>query len=118
MSPLEQPFSAQEVKREMSNVKQNGKDGRYRMPDARYLERLNMLLERMLQEEEAVLGWLQSGNDYRNTESRSYYHARQRGTVGMQVASWLEVYDTFYLDNRLDEDATYLGKQQNGMASY
>ena len=48
----------------------------------------------------------------------SYYHARQRGTVGMRVASWLEVYDTFYLDNRLDEDANFLGKQQNGMAAY
>ena len=69
LSPLEQPFSAQEVKRETANVKRDEKDNGYQMPDARYLERLNMLLERMLQEEEAVLGWLQSGNDYSNTES-------------------------------------------------
>src|SRR3990172_6355055 len=86
LSPLEQPYSAQEVKRETANVKReetdNGyqmpdagyqmPDSGYRMPDARFLERLKMLLEQLPQEEEAVLGWLQSGNDYRNTESGSY----------------------------------------------
>ena len=76
MSPLEQPYSAQEVKRETANVKREETDtgyrmpdSGYRMPDARFLERLKMLLEQLPQEEEAVLGWLQSGNDYSNTES-------------------------------------------------
>ena len=34
MSPLEQPFSAQEVKRETPNVKRDEKDNGYQMPDA------------------------------------------------------------------------------------
>jgi hypothetical protein len=125
LSPLEQPYSASELERETSNVKREETGSRDRMPDTgyrtadtRYVGMLNELISRMTTENEAVLGWLQSGNDYRNTESKGFYHARQRGAVGMRVTSWLEVYDTFYLDNRLDEDPTYLGKQQNGMASY
>jgi len=36
----------------------------------------------------------------------------------MRVMPWLHVYDTFVLDNRLNETPSYLGKTQSGFASY
>ena len=128
LSPLEQPYRATDVGYWVAE--KSGKVGKYKSEKVKrfagmkglgvgdFTLRIEDLLKRMPDRDEEILFWLQSGNVYLKGENVNQYVGRQRGTIGMRVRSWLEVYDTFVLDNRLDEDRSYLGKTQSGYAAY
>ena len=115
LSPLEQPYQLQDIEKILDagywllNKKSVIEDFKGRL---QYFSRI------FRGEDETLFLWLQSGNQYYSSDGVDYYLGRQRGTVGIKVTPWLQVFDTFYLDNRLDENPQYLGKRQSGYASY
>ena len=119
LSPLEQLYNLQEISKagETDSTKVRV-EARYRGMSDGFKNCIWRFLQMMPRRDESLLFWLQSENDYYYGESQDYYAGRQRGTIGMRVRPWLEVYDTFILDNRLDEDPNYLGKTQGGYTSY
>ena len=46
------------------------------------------------------------------------YYGRQRLELACRPKSWLQIFNTMLLDNRLDEHAGYAGIRQEGFASY
>ncbi|NIA30984.1 MAG: hypothetical protein GWP06_13855, partial [Actinobacteria bacterium] len=127
LSPLEKPYTVNELMKEIGgtaadNVERKT-DRKYRRLDDKnrvvdFGEWMWRFLREMPDKNQDVLLWLQSGNEYLNDEIKNQYAGKQRGTVGRRVMPWLHVYDTFVLDNRLDEMPSYLGKTQSGYASY
>ena len=118
LSPLEQPYGVREIERELRKEKGELKsDSRYWM-DAEYRDRLLYFSKFFHGEGETLFWMLQSGNEFFSTDNFDLYRGIKRGTIGLRVQSWLEVYDTFLLDTRLDENPKYLGKTQSGYASY
>ena len=127
LSPLERPYTVNELIKEIGRTaadsgKRKGDRGSRKPGQKNKRVDLREWMWRFLREmpnkDQDVLLWLQSGNEYFNGEIKNQYAGKQRGTVGMRVMPWLEVYNTFVLDNRLDEMPSYLGKTQSGYASY
>lgn len=83
----------------------------------RFASGLQEFLAHTPSEEKNAFCWLNSRNAYQSSEGRDLYAGRQRGTFGLRLRPWLEVYDTVFLDNRLDENPSYYGKTQSGYAS-
>lgn len=106
LSPLEKPLSQRLFIREM--LAENIAHGEYGY----------FLLSKMPKESESALVWLQSSNIYESGDGYAHYHAKQRATLSAQLVPWLEVYGTFYVDNRLSQDSTYMGKEQNGLSAF
>jgi len=46
------------------------------------------------------------------------YYGRQRLELALRPKSWLQLFNTMLLDNRLDEHPGYVGILQEGFASY
>ena len=119
LSPLEQPYNVRDVERTLLKEKDRLKtDTGHWMLDIGYQDRLLYFSKFFHGEGETLFWMLQSGNEFFSTDNFDLYRGIQRGTIGLRVQSWLEVYDTFLLDNRLDENPIYLGKTQSGYASY
>lgn len=69
-------------------------------------------------ESERALGWLSLDNTVRENHSVMEWHAVQRATIGAQLHPKFQIYSTFYVDNQLDADTTYIGKRQSGLAAF
>jgi hypothetical protein len=62
--------------------------------------------------------WLESENVFQDQEDDAGYRMHQRLTVNLPVTPWLQMTQTLFADNRLDDDPDYLGKRQNDLAAY
>jgi hypothetical protein len=82
------------------------------------LERFDALLQRLPQQDEELLFWVESRNAYEKGPQLELYHGTQRARFGVRVRPWLQIYHTVLADNRIDEDRNYRGKRQAGLAAY
>ncbi len=100
-SPLQRPFVAAEVLNAGA------------LPHDEPAERLLSRLPRP--GANAVLfTWSRSEGAVRNRP----FHVGLRPAVGAVVAPGLQVLTSFYIDNQLDADSSYIGKRQSGLAAY
>ncbi len=75
-------------------------------------------LERLPRRPWQLGAWLESENVFQDRDDYSGYRMQQRLTVALPVTPWLEMTQTLFADNRLDDDPDYLGKRQNNLAAY
>ncbi|MBN1481470.1 hypothetical protein EH223_03820 [candidate division KSB1 bacterium] len=108
LSPLERPFMVQELTMALDSVAAvHNEPG---------VQLLNLLPSS--DESERALGWVLLDNALRDDRSVKGWHAVQRATIGAQIHPKLQVYGTFYVDNQLDADTSYIGKRQSGVAAF
>ncbi len=108
LSPLHGPYDISHVRSAMQKLPQGNE----------FREFSNTLLVRWPQACNTgyVLGQWQSA--YRNERQSRYFHSRERFGGGAQLNDWLHTAATVYVDNRLDEKASYMGKRQGGQAAF
>ncbi|MBD3385108.1 hypothetical protein GF407_09285, partial [candidate division KSB1 bacterium] len=80
--------------------------------------RMDALLQRLPQRDEELLFWIESRDAYEKGPQLELYHGTQRARFGVRLRPWLHIYHTVLADNRIDEDHSYRGKRQAGLAAY
>jgi len=108
LSPLNEPYTISHIRSAMQQLPQ----------DNEFREFNNTLLVRWPQTGNTgyALGQWQSA--YRNEKKSRYFHSRERLGGGAQLNDWLHTAATVYVDNRLDEKPSYIGKRQSGQAAF
>ncbi len=105
-SPLERPYSAQLLQETVLNTWASG-------PAQHLLQKLPSI-----DSHEQILGWAILDNALQQTQEKAWLHSIQRASVGGKLHPNVNLFTIFYIDNRLDEDSTYIGKRQSGFAAF
>lgn len=108
LSPLTRPYSAQEILAALDSI-----------PNAQDEPGLK-LLRRMPSQSvaERALGWMIIDNAYQHDQNIKDWHAVQHATIGAQLHPKVSLYGSFYMDNQLDADTSYIGKHQSGVGAF
>ena len=101
-SPLERPFRADELASALSAV--GG-------PIAAFAERTAVRPG-----QDHLFTWGQYDQGLLSTKER--FHSVLRLGAGTVTSSNVRAFTSFYIDNQLDADSSYIGKRQNGMAAF
>jgi hypothetical protein len=108
LSPLTRPFNAQEILTALDSL-----------PIARNEPGRKLLRQMPAQSDtERALGWIVFDNAFRHDQHIEDWHAVQRATLGAQLHPNVGLFGSFYVDNQLDADTSYIGKRQSGVAAF
>ncbi len=105
-SPLQRPYSAQLLQQSLLKTRTSE-------PAFFILQKFPSLDAR-----EKVLAWAVLDNAVQQIQDKTWLSAIQRASLGAKLHPNVQLFTTFYFDNRLDEDTTYVGKRQSGLAAY
>lgn len=103
-SPLERPYSLQTLLQEMKPTVNE--------PGGWFMERMTME-----ENSDQALTWFQYDQALQS-EKESRLHSVLRLGLGGMTSSKLQAFTSFYIDDQLDADSTYIGKRQSGMAAF
>lgn len=105
-SPLQRPYSVQRLREATNTLKT--------------LEPGYAVLQKLpaAEAEQRALAWAVLDNAVVREQNESRLHAVQRATLGGQINPHVQAYTTFYIDNQLDADSSYIGERQNGLAAF
>ena len=108
LSPQQRPLTLQELGQALSFVESDALS-----PALGFFNRLAPACK-----QDAALVWINLDNAVRDDGKRTCLHTIQRAGAGIKLNSSLQLFGSFYIDNQLDADSSYLGERQSGYAAF